>query len=353
MWNYYRKQDKLICHEIDITNLNIFDDINDCKKFIQNFICLAGKGDAILSRHIDKLEGRAFHTVNTFLFGVYIFNHKFQGKNIKEKIDNEIHKIKSDFNINCNIDFPYIWFLICLFHDLGYVIENSKDSYNQPISKSFADFKLSNNSIDLNLIELLDPVGVPVFYKDIYEKYFNYIATRFEKYDHGIYAAFQLFSDLCFIRENEYARQQCPNVNSSNLCWDESLVNIYNYASWIILAHNIWYVNEDDNCNSKRYRPKLNSLILKKNERKINLNDHPFLFLFCLVDGIEPSKVIKDNNLLDKIQIEIKKNELVIESNLECGCHEVLLNKAKELSNWLTTTKRNGNSVSIYLNKTK
>ena len=197
---------------------------------------------------------------------------------------------------------------------------------------------------------MLEPIGVPPFYKDIFEKYFNYIVDEFNKNDHGIYAAFQLFSDLCYIRENEFIRQQCLGVKASPLCWEEPLVNIYNYASWIILAHNIWYVNEDDNCNSKRYRPKLNSLILKKNERKININDHPFFFLFCLVDSIEPYKLVKVNNLLDKIQIELTNNELIIESNLECGCHKVLLNKATNLNDWLTVSKRiNDNSVRIQL----
>lgn len=352
LWNYYSKQVDLNYPEIDITNLDIFYNLDDCKIFIHKFFCLAGKGDTILSKHIDKLEGRAFHTVNTFLFGVYVLNHKSQSKNIKEKIDAEIHKIKSDFNIVCNIDFPYIWFLICLFHDLGYAIGNSKYSDKNSIFKSFDEFKLTKNCIGSNLSELLDPKGVPLLYKDIYEEYFNFILLEYNKVDHGIYAAFQLFSDLCFIRENEFDLQMSLGVNGSTLCWDVPLVNIYNYASWIILAHNIWFVNEDKKYEADKYEnKKLDLLVLKKNERKINLNEFPFFFLFCLVDSIEPSKVVLNNTLLDKVQIKINKNELIIESNLECGCNEVLLNKAKDLNNWLTKTSDiiNGNSVKIKL----
>jgi hypothetical protein len=36
----------------------------------------------------------------------------------------ELSKLEQDSVKACKIDFPYVWFLTCLFHDLGYEIEN-------------------------------------------------------------------------------------------------------------------------------------------------------------------------------------------------------------------------------------
>jgi hypothetical protein len=163
------------------------------------------------------------------------------------------------------------------------------------------------------------------------------------KNDHGICAAYILYRDLCNIRKEEANSQN----RSNNLCWEESLENVYNFASSIILAHNIWYVNKTETCTVCCYEQAgLNDLIFN-GEYKIKLYKYPFLFLFCLVDTIEPYKRFKNIEILDNISLEILNDTIIIESNLICSCNETILNHAKSLNDWLAPAKKNGNTVII------
>jgi len=165
------------------------------------------------------------------------------------------------------------------------------------------------------------------------------------KNDHGFCAAYILFRDLCKIRKKE-----ANSLNGSNkLCWEPKLVNVYRLAASIILAHNIWYVDKTENCTVSCYEQAgLNDLIFN-GEYKIKLDKFPFLFLFCLVDSIEPYKRLKNIDILDNISLEILNDKIIIESNLTCSCNEMILNHAKSLNDWLTHTEKNGNTVTIYM----
>ena len=310
-----------------------FSETSRSSDFIKNYIEMSGKSVNKLFNKIEELEPyRLTHIISTFFLGVHLYENS---KTIKNAIDNELQQFcKSD-----NVQFSYIWFLISLFHDLGYSYENGKGVKYKSL-KNFIRHQSARRKLG-------NCIGIPQIYGAIHEKYFLYRISKQNKNDHGICAAHVLHNDLCEIRE-ELEQEHNPDTHVS---WKKSLEKVYNYASWIILAHNMWYVKVNDN-NAKCYQCYgLDELILCKDEYKISLEKYPFLFLFCLVDSIEPLKRIKDITLLDKLFLEIddKKQKLILKSELKCACHERVIEQAKDMNNWLTPVEEAEDEIEIKL----
>jgi len=290
--------------------------------FLRKFIKTSGKAEQELFFQIDKIKERANHIVSTFLLGHYMYINT----NLKEYIDTEIEKNNKLFGTKkCRIEFSYLWFLVCLFHDLGYCIENENSPRYENIDSLFLDSK-----------QLDYVLGVPVLYEKVYKNYYKYIFEEQCKNEHGIVAAHLLYNSLCQIRE--YAEHD----KLSNLYWGIELEHLYNFCSWNILAHNIWFVNESNHCLVKSYeKNNLNELIKKDGEYKISFKEHPFFFLLCLVDTIEPYKKVKELSKLKQISINIiGKEKIEISSKLKCGCHNTIIDQVKSLDNWLIKVEK-------------
>lgn len=325
-WNYYGDEGIIID--------NPFNSIEDSKQFIKKFISLSEKANTNeLFKKIDGLGDRAIHIVSTFFLGIYLYENP--NNKMQKEIDNQLLKLIEKYEIKSNINFSFIWFLACLFHDLGYEYEEKVN--HLPRYTSYEDF-IQN----FNPLKKAD--GVPPFYSALCKPYFNFKTNKRKENDHGICASFVLFRDLCNIRRE----QENSDKKTSTLSWEPALENIYNFASWIILAHNIWYVRGSNEYDSKCYKDAgLSALILKEKEYKISSSKYPFLFLFCLIDSIEPLKRIKDVSLLDKIKLTIEKDKIIIESELTCSCHDLILKQASDVNKWLTTATKKDNSVLI------
>lgn len=300
-----------------------------------------GKGDKHynhLLKDIDKLDYvRCAHIINTFLLGKFLYENC---RSIEECVNDNIRRyVKNNFKK----DFYFFWFLICLFHDLGYVEENKgKESDAFP-----------NNLNQINILADVD--GVPNLYKEVYLDYYNYRKFVFGVVDHGIFAGLKMYSNLCNIRE-EHARN-----NSDPKFWRKELEPIYNLASWVVLAHNIWFVKDTKRQDCEIYRKYgLDKLVLETKtemaEQKqtqvivdypIKIEEYPFLFLFCLVDLVEPMKKIGKMECCEKVGINITSRELTITSYLDCACGEQYLKQISEANDWLTKTKREGNIVTF------
>ena len=336
-WNYYNEK---------IAKGNPFVSGDASKNFILNFIKYSGKESSRgLEKNIEELSNdRAMHIVSTFFLGIYIYENS---ENLSVNINKKLETYQDKSKYSSDIKFSFIWFLASLFHDLGYKFEDEDSIKYVSFDEFFEKEKLIN---------LKHSVGIPKLYETIHKGYFNYRAKsendKIGKNDHGICAAYLLYTDLCKIRSEEE-----NSYNKTNgLCWEESLEDVYNFAAWIILAHNIWYVNESAKCLNESYREAgLEKLILKPKKNKtpkykITLAKHPFLFLFCLVDTIEPLKRVKDFSLLEKISLGIESDKIKIESKLTCTCHDTILNQANGLNSWLIPTRLKGNIVEIDLN---
>ena len=311
-WKYYSKM-----------NTNPFETDYDTKQFITRFIELSGKAeDNPLYENINKLEDiRISHIVSTFFLGTYLYNHV---KPIKNSIDKVITRFKKQ-NPYSKIEFSFIWFLICLFHDLGYSIEDHEDYTD------FDDF--INGKVKYFLRER---VGVPSFYEDVYKNYFNYRLNSknnfIKKPDHGICGGIVLFNELNKIL---LRKQKQKDIKSEGLSWNKKLLNIYRYASWVILSHNIFFIRKGDVDESIYMDNKLDALILKEGQSsKIDLKKYGFLYLFMLVDTIDPIKKVKTFENLGKIKCKVESNLITLEiedENIRIDYYKKVL----ELKEWL------------------
>ena len=278
-WNYYSGK---------VFKTNPMLSRDKSKEFIKNFIKLSEKSGNRLNEEIDKIGDRATHIVSTFFIGYYIYKNTI----FESLINNEIELKKQKWKVNSDVNFSFIWFLTCLFHDLGYAIESSK---------KIEYISLCN--LEKGTRKLGEVDGVPKFYEDISANYYRYRIEQYGTNDHGITAAYLLYDSLCQIRS--LAENSNP-YNGEKLCWEKELEKVYNFCAWNILAHNIWFCNKSDEKRVEMYEKYgLNDLILENGNYKIKLEEHPFFFFLCLVDTIEPYKRVKSYKELKDIKLEI------------------------------------------------
>lgn len=328
-WNHYSIE--------HIRKLNI-EKPDECKEFIRLFFANSGKSGALI-HGLDKIDSlsdeRCLHIVNVFFIGVGIYN-KVMG--IKTIIDNQVedyvvkylnkpNKRKSDVN------FYFIWFLCCLFHDLGYVVESSDTLIDERIA--FAQGQKL--------------IGVPkAFEKETIKNYWDYRQVCQNKNDHGIYAGITMYKSLCDIRSKQEEEHKLNRYG--DLFWEKELERIYNVTSWIVMCHNIWFYHKGNKYEREIYKAyHLDKLLLEEREYKIKMKEHSLFFFFCLIDTIEPIKKVKDPSLLEKIDISYGEKEIIITSKLKCGCGDIYLRDVSGLDGWLTKTKREDNQVKIAL----
>lgn len=310
------------------------DDADELKTTIKKLFQKYGKGDeqinTLLSEEKNISKIRCAHIIYTFLLGCYIYQ---QCSNLRKKIEQKTKELLN--KAGHDHDFAFIWFLITLFHDLGYAEEDK--GRKSRFGKTMAS-KLKLEQID----------GVPSLYKKVYLDYFCYIKKVHKKTDHGIYAGLTMYKILCDINRIKE--------------WDEGIERLeplYNLVSWVVLAHNIWFVKDNDIEKCKTYHKyHLEQLILKTKtdngqidivDYPIKLSQYPLLFLFCLVDLIEPMKRIGCMDCYDKIDFRITKNKLIIKTNLDCNSGQEYIKNITSANDWLTITERNNNTVTLSL----
>ena len=302
-------------------NIDPFNSDDDTKEFITRFIELSGKAqENPLYDNISKLDNyRVRHIVSTYFLGTYLY---FNVKQIKDSIDIVIKRFKIQ-NPESKIEFSFIWFLICLFHDLGYSIENNEEY------KNFDDFINGKVKYFLN-----ERVGVPALYESVYKDYFNYRLNSKKEFlrkpDHGICGGIILFNKL-----NEILLKKQKNKKSDGLSWNQKLINIYRHASWVILSHNIFFIRKGDDDEQVYINNNLKALILDKTETsKIELKKHSFLFLFALVDSIDPIKTFGTYKNLSKLKCSVDRNTIILETN-NSNLRTDYFKKVMDLKRWL------------------
>lgn len=324
-WDYYGGS----CFTYDMLSNS-----EQCRRFICQMIMKGGKDDHYLFKCIEKLDPIRFqHIVSCFLGG-FIFYSGFPC--IRDSIKKTLDKLlssgkkkekeeKNEKEID-NKRFAYIWFLICLFHDLGYAIENDGIALPEKIINS-----LPNR-----------PLYIPKIYsKRNINRYKKYRECRWKVKDHGIYGGEIFFFEMCELRKKK-------EKENSDLYWGKKMEKIYAYAAWIIQCHNIFYIKKGDEneCCYEHY--KLDSFVVDSVSRHILWKKHSLLFLFCLIDTIEPIKVSGKTDILDKVKVEYNSSMITLDlSALENNDKTKYLNKINDLNNWLTDVRTNEDVVSI------
>lgn len=335
---------------------------NYCSQFLIDYLEQAktSKEDSLLARvlqeeHFHYIENTRYqHIVFTFFLGIRIYNECTEIRSAiiqkfcdEDKYKEALEKHRRDLD-DKNKPFAYIWFLICLFHDLGYQFENDKkgkirkfDTYTQLEKET----TLEDNEEEL-CIRLDDFSGVPDFFKpELIEHYYNYRRYEMGKHDHGISGGMYLFYDLFNIRRKHY-KEEKEKVQKGY--WKKDLEKIFQLASSIVLCHNVFLPdNLKDMELIRRYQKYgLDELIglaenVEKGQYPFMMEDYPIFFLFCLVDSIEPIKVVKDVDHLHNIFWDIQKDSITISTNLTCGCKDRILHNASSLKDWLCQTEIN------------
>ena len=306
--------------------MSIFED-DRCKQFISAYMKNAGKTRAPIFDNLNDITAdRTRHILSCFLLGILVYK---ENRYMKNSIDIFMEKIPTSRHESEEERFLYIWMLVCLFHDFGYAVEeNKRQKTKKEISKQIKQMPTQIK-------------GVPRLYsKKLLEKYNTYRCLYFNKIDHGIAGGVQLYYDLCSLREQKD--------------WEKNLEKDYSVAAWAIACHNIFYVTKGNGSDCYE-RMGLEKLIYPGVVRNISIKRHPFFYLLCLVDSIEPLKTFSNVDILKYLSIKIEDAQLTIRMdttsdivcqypyNLSC-CpmkREEYLKKALSLNDWLTDTENN------------
>lgn len=310
-------------------------DLVNAERFIQEYLLQSGKLSDMIVNDLKRLHSngsdrsRITHTQHAFLLGFYIYKSCLK---IKNAIDKKLKGLSSE---PPSVSFRYVWFLICFFHDLAYSSELS--DYNIDIEKFLAEKRLSHLA------------GVPLIFRSSYKTYFKcrYHACIGGKacIDHGIYGGLRYYQELKTIRKSKAKYDSRHN-------WARDLNRIYNYCSWIILGHNIWFAYTKD--KAQLYRSYgLSELIIPPYCYKVRIDKHPLLFLFQVVDSIEPSKV--DLSLLNALEVNVSQDKLLIRlKDPQDSLSQQYISKYNgddSINNWLTPTTVKSSEVIISLSQ--
>jgi hypothetical protein len=325
---------------------NASESINIIKEYLGEAGTVPAKGSlvGILKFPSDKKidENRYQHILMTYFFGLAIYNNC---STIKYEIDKGFctnPEYEDALKKHKNAPFAYLWFLICLFHDLGYQYEDEIIKFDY---SNFSELKKDTMFDGKSIVDNL--VGVPTeIYGDIIEKYFNFRKLN-GKFDHGITGGMQLYYDLCKIRKDKYEDTNNRKQVKDGY-WRPTLEKVFAYASSVVICHNIFFATKPEDEN-KYIVSGLCPLINTKKKHKITLQDYPVFFLFCLVDSIEPVKVVKDVDLLKEIMFDISEDKIKCQINLTCGCKDKLIKNISELDDWLCPVDKDGEIYSISL----
>lgn len=239
--------------------------------------------------------------------------------------------LKAKFRLGTNAPgyqiFPFIWFLISLYHDNAYHIE--KDSELITDNHNLTQLR-SNFNIEHYLLEDIRLRGVSKKLMNSCENYFEYRIEESKVIDHGIFGGLLLYDRLLKIRRRKAA------ANEESLFWGEALENQYKLAASAIATHNIWMPMKNQYKLYSRYG--LNDLI---NFPPLKFNNFNFLYLLGIIDTIDPIKAFNDDGLNEKyifenLKMEFKKSSIVFSvvenSRLD---FQKLINKCNSYVGWL------------------
>lgn len=268
-WDYYTG--------IDNANgiSNPFDAlIFEHKSFIESYFKRGGKIEVLRSTGIIADNIRLPNHINSVFFLGILFYYR-----------TNFHR---DYKIENNdpgySTFPFIWFLIALFHDNAYQMEDEKElTAIATIEDLYAHFKIKHLLLDAK---------IKTNCGDLMEARKNYFAYRkniWKVVDHGILGGILLYDRLVKIRR-EKKRQ-----HEDDLFWGKNLEAQYLLAANAISLHNIWLPQKGAEPIYQQYG--LGKLL---SFTKIKFADFPLFYILGIVDTIEPLKTYKDDGFSDQ-----------------------------------------------------
>lgn len=301
--NYYDeliKGEKWRYYTSDYPSLSIetLKNEDESYEFIKEYFKYGGKEQVfcfeIIQEHEEKVKRRAPHIISTFLLG-FIVADSFG--------------INTDsFGINADEDerkFKYLWFLTCLYHDIGYVYEE-ESTYEHLCALQTGGLDAAKKICG---IEYISNDEFSTYCKEYVNIYLSHRARctygKKGKIDHGIVGGLMLYDRL---RKNyESAKQKTGLAGTESgfyyngLFFFEEHFKYYAEAADAIIAHNIWKSTLDNYLEIEQYM-KLNAT----NIPNITI-DKKMAFVLAIADTLEPLKRTNNMDVLDEIEFESTK----------------------------------------------
>lgn len=342
-WNYY-----------NVNFGDVFQNQEAARTFIYKYFDRGSKLPALdswVESTDNYIEMRNVHTVNVFFIGIFL-----------QRIIDENIVIKSE--VSSDYPFSYLWYLVCLAHDVGYVYERYSDTYIKKPLELYCEHYNSNqhnrvtmcaskfyvrsawykeNGIKIGSFNLLPwNFRMNPYYKyknQIYKlsknieynngtiikrpryslgtinNYFYYRLYEMNTLDHGIVGADDLFSRLAGNYLTQYRRMNTRYFSEGNICsfynqeelyFCSEQIKIFAYIADCIASHNMYKADDNEQCRAKYIEYSLISL-LPERFRLISYKENPLLFILCVADTIEPSKKFieySNEDVLKLISIE-------------------------------------------------
>lgn len=272
-------------------------------EFIQKYFAMGSKEIFCEGINYQRYK-RSIHTVSLYALGIFLHKHiskEIDGNNNQDKVC-EQHQ------------FLYIWYMTCLYHDMGYAYEKNQR-------------KLSKECEDLDgFIEFIVGTQPCLFYRkdnsleSLCRNYYKYIYETRGHIDHGIAGGIVLYHRLIKNYEDQKIKLGVPDQDEfidekTGVLFSKYFFKDYKQAATLIARHNMWYASEDDAEKIKEYKKAgLEKLILKEGEEKISCDgeeEDKMLFLLCFADTIEPLKVYSKCDplfVLEHLKIGVTKN---------------------------------------------
>lgn len=383
-WNYY------------LNELELPKNINDARNFIKDFFAYGGKS-YLIHDIIQECEPlRINHTLSVFFIGLLIKNSSYHDLKIIDDNQNEI------------FEFSYLWFLVSLFHDMGYVQEKdwtykfeyrkkSKDFQNRMRINNYSINKFNkyhnyNTYYDLGIIypapcyfktNPITPYRIAnsknnprpnnriifnngtIITRSMYSKstIFNYLEyckmnEEINHYDHGIVGGLWLYDSLVKNYYLSYISLNNPRIDFNNfyikhLHFDTNQFSIFAYLADCIISHNMWFATDDETI--ELYEKCGLEQLIPPHTQPIQFDNNPLLFILALADTLEPIKTCCD----PKYELNIEPIEVL--NNIECVFNQkhillqfknnelfkIMKDKLDGLENWLAI------NVQIYENDNK
>lgn len=284
--------------------------------FIKAYFKCGGKQSVFDDRHLqnskDILE-RSPHIISTYLLGILITK--------AFRID--LHTYTED-----TINFKYLWFLACLYHDVGYVYENTNCCKELKMTQTDGLDAIRN----ICNIQYLNNREFITYNKQYVNTYLIHRATcsngKTGKLDHGIIGGLLLYDRLRKNFEKAWKQVCCENESKESFIYNglhfsKKQYKYYEIAADAIISHNIWV-------------DPLKEYLKSENEQNIEIrkikSDNPIAFILALADTIEPIKKY-GSFALDKIYYEeIKKGFKIYMPDTE---NSKMYKYISDIGNWI------------------
>ena len=269
-WSYYTKNlPKLTCYTLS--------NDNESFKFIEEYYVRAGKVKLFEDEYIDKkpeiLKKRAPHIISTYLLGIIIA---------------ESFGFDLDTGDSNNINLKYLWFLACLYHDIGYIYEETHCcEYLRDIqSNGLEALKKICNIKNCTISEF------KTYTKNEIDVYLSYRAKclngEMGVIDHGIAGGLMLYDRLRKNYErawhNEYNNDKSITRDSflyNELHFSKEHLKYYAEAADAIISHNIW-ADTLNKCLEEQGIAHHNAPLIRAKNK--------IAFILAVADTIEPIK---------------------------------------------------------------